>query len=128
MLDASPGLPPAIVVGRTLSSYFAGDIPGHQETLTLTVYNEQADPETGVLLTDTLAPGVTLASASQQPDQSGQNLGWSLGTIQGYDHASVSLTLNLPDPIPLALVNAQAPLNAPEFPPSNTIIRLDPAS
>ena len=30
------------------------------------------------------------------PDQSGQNLAWSLGTIQGYDRASVSLTVNLP--------------------------------
>ena len=45
MLDSSP---PAIVVGRTLSSYFVGGIQNNQETITYTVYNEQADPETGV--------------------------------------------------------------------------------
>ena len=60
MLDSSP---PAIVVGRTLSSYFAGDVQNNQETITYTVYNEQADPETGVLLTTTLEPGVTLRRA-----------------------------------------------------------------
>jgi hypothetical protein len=49
------------------------------------------------LLTTTLAPGVTMASASQQPDQSGQNLAWSLGTIQGYDRAIVSITVNVPN-------------------------------
>ena len=43
MLDA--GLPPAIVVGRTLSAYFVGDVQNNQETITYTVYNEQADPE-----------------------------------------------------------------------------------
>src|SRR5580700_9291410 len=75
------GLPPAIVVGRTLSSYFVGNIQNNQETITYTVYNEQADPETGVLLTDTLEPGITIQSASQLPDQSGQNLAFSLGTI-----------------------------------------------
>ncbi len=73
-----------IVVGRTLSAYFTGQVQNNQETITYTVYNESADSETGVLLTDTLAAGVTLVSASQQPDQSGQNLAWSLGTIQGY--------------------------------------------
>src|SRR3954447_894901 len=78
MLDASTQLPQAIVVGRVLSSYFAGGVQNNQETITYTVYNEQADPETGVLLTDTLAPGVTLLSASAPPDQSGQHLAWSL--------------------------------------------------
>ena len=107
MLD-SGGLPAAIVIGRTLAtpstadtatpspSYFVGEVQDNQVTITFTVYNEQTDTETGVLVTDTLAPGVTLASASQQPDQSGQKLAWSLGTIQGYDRASVSMTVNLP--------------------------------
>ncbi len=85
-----------IVVGRTLSAYFTGSVQNNQETITYTVYNESADSETGVLLTDTLAPGVTLLSASQQPDQSGQNLAWSLGTIQGYDWTSVSITVGVP--------------------------------
>jgi uncharacterized membrane protein len=103
LLDAGQGLPPAVVVGRTLSSYFAGSIQNNQETISYTVYNEQANPVSGVLLTDTLAPGVTIQSASQQPDQSGQDLAWSLGTIQGFDRASVTLTLALPSPTPLTL-------------------------
>ena len=100
MLDSSP---PSIVVGRTLSSYFVGGVQNNQETITYTVYNEQADPETGMLLTTTLEPGVTFSSASQQPDQSGRNLAWSLGTIQGYDSASVTLTVALATPIPTQL-------------------------
>ena len=106
MLD-SGGLPATIVVGRTLAtpstaasetttpSYFVGEVQNNQVTITYTVYNEQADPETGVLLTTTLAHGVTMAIASQQPDQSGQNLAWGLGTIQGYDRVSVSITVNV---------------------------------
>jgi transglutaminase-like putative cysteine protease len=126
MLD-SGGLPAALVVGRTLAtpstaasatpapSYFVGEVANNQVTITYTVYNEQADPETGVLLTDTLAPGVTMASAAQQPDQSGQNLAWSLGTIQGYDRASVSITVNLPNASTLQLdtgASAYATLDA----------------
>jgi uncharacterized repeat protein (TIGR01451 family) len=107
LLDS--GLPAAIVVGRTLSSYTTAGVQNNQETITYTVYNEQADPETGVLLTDTLEPGVTFQSASQLPDQSGQQLAWSLRTIQGFDRASVSLTVTLSDPIPLQLdAGAQA--------------------
>jgi uncharacterized repeat protein (TIGR01451 family) len=101
LLDS--GLPPALVVGRTLSSYTTTGIQSNQETLTFTVYNEQADPVSGVLLTDTLQPGVTFQSASQLPDQSGQNLAWSLGTIQGFDRASVTLTVSLANPVPLQL-------------------------
>ena len=89
--------------GHAVAVVFRGrgpEQPGHDH---FTVYNQQADPETGVLLTDTLEPGVTLASASQQPDQSGQNLAWSLGTIQGYDRASVALTVNLPNASTLQL-------------------------
>src|SRR5581483_1803971 len=36
-------------------------------------------------------------------DRSGQNLAWSLGTIHGYDRASVSLTVTVPDPVPTQL-------------------------
>jgi uncharacterized membrane protein len=119
MLDGGVGssLPAAIVVGRTQSvidtsqnpavakpAYFVGDVQQtNQITITYTVYNEQADSETGVLLTTTLEPGVTIASTSQQPDQNGQNLAWSLGTIQGFDRASVSLTVNLPTTTPMQL-------------------------
>jgi len=100
MLDSSP---PSIVVGRTLSSYFVGGVQNNQETITYTVYNEQSDPETGVLLTTTLKPGVTFQNASQQPEMSGQNLSWSLGTIEGFAHASVTLTVSLANPIPTQL-------------------------
>ena len=54
MLDSSP---PALVVGRTLSSYFVGDVQNNQETITYTVYNEQSDPETGVLADDHAGAG-----------------------------------------------------------------------
>ena len=87
-----------IVVGRTLSVYFAGDVKNNLETITFTVYNQQADSITGVLLTDTLAPGVTLVSASQQPDESGPNLAWSMGTIAGDDWTSVTITVSLANP------------------------------
>jgi transglutaminase-like putative cysteine protease len=107
LLDA--GLPPAIVLGRTLSAPFAGQVQNNQETLIFTVYNEQADPVPGVLLTDTLQPGVTFQSASQLPDRNGSQLAWSLGTIQGFDRASLTLTVSLANPIPLQLdTGAQA--------------------
>ena len=126
MLDTG-GLPAAIVIGRTLAtpstagtsapspSYFVGEVQNNQVTLTITVSNEQADPETGVLVTDALAPGVALASASQPPDQSGQNLAWSLGTIPGDGRASVSMTVNLPNTSTLQLdtgAHAYATLDA----------------
>jgi uncharacterized membrane protein len=119
MLDgaASNQLPAAIVIGRTLAapataetatpspSYFIGEVQNNQVTITITVYNEQANTEKGVLVTDTLAPGVSLVSSdvtldgtttAQPPDQNGQNLAWSLAPIQGYDRESVALTVNLP--------------------------------
>ena len=104
-----------IVVGRTLSTYFTGDVQNNQETITLTVYNQQAASITGVLLTDTLEPGVTLVSASQQPDQSGQNLAWSLGTVEGDYWTSVSITVSLANSSILQLdtgAQAFATLNA----------------
>jgi uncharacterized repeat protein (TIGR01451 family) len=105
MLDiaAASSLPPTIVVGRTLSAYDVPDVQNNQETLTFTVYNQASDPITGVLLTDTLENGVTFASASQLPDQNGQELAWSLGTIQPYGRASVTLTVSLANPIPTQL-------------------------
>ena len=113
LLDGAT-LPAAIVVGRTQGvmdttatppelkpAYFVGDVQAaHTILLTITAYNEQAGDETGVLLTDTLAPGVSLVGADVSPDQQGQNLAFSLGTISGYDRKSVTLTLSLPDPIP----------------------------
>src|SRR5581483_3898262 len=59
MLDigGANSVPPTIVVGRTLSAYDVPDVQNKQETITLTVYNQAADPITGVLLTDTLASG-----------------------------------------------------------------------
>ncbi len=111
-----------------------------QLTITYTVYNEAADPETGVLLTTTLAPGVTLFSSSvtldgtttaQLPDQSGQNLAWSLGTIQGYDRASVTVTVWVPNPIPLQLdsgAQAFATLDAGAVSASTPAATLSPSA
>ena len=115
---ATGGLPAAIVVGRTLTtpstastdtpapSYFVGEVENNQVTETITVYDELADTETGVLVTYTLEAGVTLVSSigvawhgtttTQLPDQSGQKVAWSLAPIQGYDRESVAFTLNLP--------------------------------
>src|SRR4051794_13988002 len=82
MLDTGIGsTTPEIVVGRTLASYTVGGIQNNRETITYTVYNEQADPVSGVLLTITLQPGVTFQDASALPDRNGQELAWSLGTI-----------------------------------------------
>ncbi len=142
MLD-SGGLPAAIVIGRTLAtpstagtstpspSYFVGEVQNNQVTITITVYNEQANPETGVLVTDTLAPGVTLSSASQSPNQSGQDLAWGLGTIQGYDRASVSMTVDLPSTSTLSLdtgAKAYAMLDAGAVSASTPAATLQPGN
>lgn len=87
------GLPPEIVVGRALSASTVGDVQNHQETITYTVYNEQAGDVSGVLLTTTLRPGITLQSATAPPDRSGQNLAWSLGTGNALDVASLGVAL-----------------------------------
>jgi len=110
-------LPAAIVVGRTLAtpstaasstpspSYFVGEVQGNQVTIIYTAYNEQANAETGVLITTTLQPGVTFVSSTvtldgvtttQLPDRSGQSLAWSLAPINGFDRESVAVTVNLP--------------------------------
>ncbi|HWB12842.1 MAG TPA: DUF4214 domain-containing protein [Pirellulales bacterium] len=105
MLDigGASSVPPTIVVGRTLSAYDVPDVRNNQETLTFTVYNESGDDIAGVLLTDTLANGVTFASASQLPDQNGQELAWSLGTIKAFNDASVTLTVSLAKATPTTL-------------------------
>lgn len=101
MLDgAADSLPATIVVGRTLSSYTVGGIQNNQATITYTVYNEQADPESGVLLTTALAPGVVFAGASVQPDRNGQDLAWNLGTLEGFGRATVTVTVSLPANVP----------------------------
>ena len=131
MLSSSPDIAPAMVVGRVLSSYTVPGIQNDQETITLTVYNEQSDPETGVLLTDKLAAGVTMASSSQTPDQSGQDLAWSLGTIAGFDRASVTVTLHLPTPTPLQLdtgAQAYATLDAGAVTAATTPATLNPSA
>jgi hypothetical protein len=104
-----------IVVGRVLSAYFTSDVQNNQETITFTVYDESSDALSGVLLTDTLEPGVTLVSASQQPDQNGQQLAWSLGTIEGNYWTSASMTVSLANGNLLQLdtgARAYATLNA----------------
>ena len=70
-----------ITVGRTLSSWTAGDVQDNQLRITYTVYNEQSADLNGTFLATTLEPGVTFVSASQLPDRNGQELAWGLGTI-----------------------------------------------
>ena len=72
MLDggAASQLPPAIVVGRTLSSYFVSDVQNNQEMITYTVYNEQAGPETGVVADDDARAGRELRSSASQTARS----------------------------------------------------------
>ena len=41
--------PPSSVAAGRCRPYFVGEVQNNQETITYTVYNEQADPETGVL-------------------------------------------------------------------------------
>ncbi len=104
LAPATPGAShPALVVGRTLSVYDVPAVQNHELTITYTVYNEQASQLTGVLLASTLQPGVTFQSASQLPDRNGQELAWSLGTIDPFGRASVTLSVSLADPIPTTL-------------------------
>lgn len=99
--DAS--LPPDLVVGRTLSAYSTASIANRALDITYTVYNQRADDIAGVLLTTTLQPGVAFTAATQLPDRDGQELAWSLGTLPGYGRASVTVTVSLPDPLPLQI-------------------------
>ena len=100
---APAGLPPDIIVGRTLSTYTVDGVVNHSLAVTYTVYNQTADDVSGVLLTTTLQPGVAFQTATVLPDRSGQELAWSLGTIHGFDRASVTLTVTLPDTVPLQI-------------------------
>ena len=107
MLDggvgASNSLPPAIVVGRTLSSYFVGGVQNNQETITYTVYNEQADPETGVLADDDAGTGRDASSETprtRSPIRAARTWPGAWGRSTGYDRASVTLTVALASPSP----------------------------
>ena len=74
---------------------------------------------------------MTLVSASQQPDQSGQNLAWSLGTIQGDDCASVSITVSLAERDTVAVGHgrqAYATLDAGAVSPSTPAATLQPGN
>lgn len=89
------GLGPDIVVGRVLSAYSAADVQDNQLKITYSVYNQQAEDVSGVLLTTTLQEGVSLVTATQLPDQNGRELAWSLGTLPAYGRASVEVTVGL---------------------------------
>ena len=104
-----------IVVGRTLSAYYSGGIQNHQETITYTVYNESPDSETGVLLSDTLAPGVTLVErlAAARPERTESGL--EPGHDCRDDWTSVTITVSLASSSILQLdtgATAYATLNA----------------
>ncbi len=106
MLDS--GLPSGLVLGRTLSAYTTDAIVDHRETITYTVYNQLADPVSDLRLTDILQPGVAFESASQAPEQNGQELTWNLGTIDAYGRASVTVTVALGAGLPTAPVQLDA--------------------
>ena len=93
----SGDVPAAIVVGRELSAWSTADVQDRRLSLTYTVYNQTADPLSGVLLTTSLQPGVTLAGASQQPDRDGARLAWSLDTIGAFSRASVTIDVTTAD-------------------------------
>ncbi len=85
----------SIVVGRTLSAYTTADVTNNELTITYTVYNLTDGYTRETLLTTTLDPNVALVHASLLPDQNGQNLAWSLGTISPFGRASVEITVSL---------------------------------
>ncbi|MCA9157480.1 MAG: DUF11 domain-containing protein, partial [Planctomycetales bacterium] len=88
-------LPAEILVGRTLSAYSVNDVQNNQLKLTYSVYNLREISIDEVRLTDTLKPGVTFMEGSQLPDENGQELTWSLGTIPAYGRATVEITVSL---------------------------------
>ena len=116
MLDAGGSLhplPPAIVVGRTPSSYV---FEGHQinrETIRHPVAHEQASPQTRVLLTRH-KPSVMIARASARPERSGLDVARSLGPTRGAHRVIGSPVVNPTDAMP-----PTASLNAPNVNGSN---------
>lgn len=92
-----------ISVGRFQSAYSTLDVQNHELKVTYTVFNQQADEVTGVLLSTLLEPGVVVKSASQSPDQNGQAVSWSLGAIEPFGSASIDLIVTLPTIIPLQI-------------------------
>ena len=100
---APAGLPLDIVVGRTLSAYTVDRVQNNSLNVMYTVYNQTDGDVTGVLLTSTLRPNVSFASASVLPDRSGQDLAWSLGTLPAFGRASVTMTVTFPAAVPLQI-------------------------
>lgn len=96
MLDAA-----GIVVGRTLSAYSVANLTSNELTIDYTVYNQEAELVSGVLLTTTLEPGLSIKSASNFPDRNGQELAWSLGDLNPFGRTSVSLTVTWTGTAPL---------------------------
>ena len=113
MLDGAAGSsPPSIVVGRTLSSYFVGRRPEQPGDDHLHGLQRAGRPRDRGVADDHAGAGRDVRQLvrdarrhhnTQLPDQNGQNLAWSLGTIQGYDRASVAVTVALANPIPMQL-------------------------
>ena len=112
----------SIAVGRTLSSWTTADVIGNELIITYTVYNLQADPVQGALLTTTLEPNVNLKSASLPPNQNGQELAWNVGTIAPHGRVSIDVTVSFDGTIPLQLDNGAAAIGT-----VNTILVSDGA-
>ena len=94
-LVQTPDFRSVISVGRTLSSVTVSGVVNNTLTITYSVYNLRGDPVNGVLLTTTLQPGATFQSAIPTPDQNGQQLAFSLGSLAPLGSASAQLTVTL---------------------------------
>ena len=93
----------SIAVGRTLSAYTTADVTNNELTITYTVYNLTDGYAQGTQLTTTLGPDVTFVGGSQLPNLNGQELTWTLGTIEPLHAASVEMTVSLGASNPLQL-------------------------
>ncbi|MCA9061494.1 MAG: hypothetical protein KDA96_00465 [Planctomycetaceae bacterium] len=93
-----------ISVGRTLSVWTQPDVQGSTLDLTYTVYNQQEDTVTDVVLETTLNTGVSFVDSTLVPVQHvGADLTWMFGEIAPFSHASVTVTVTLDGTNPLQL-------------------------
>src|SRR5262245_61729946 len=92
-----------ITVGRVPAAWTISGVTNNQLKITYSVYNQQTQAVSGVLLTTTLNSDVTFVDASILPDRNGQQLAWSLGTIAPYGRASVEVTVAFAGPVPLQM-------------------------
>ncbi len=74
--------------------------PGDEVTFDISVHNDGGRQAVGVSLTDTLPDHTTFVSASAGGSHDGGEVTWDLGEIDASDRATVTLTLEVDDPVP----------------------------